>query len=189
MPETLLQVTTIADLKAQPLDTNVKVFVQSYISLGDGLGGMYYWDSSSTLAEDMVFLNTITSNVSSSGRWVRLNQRARSIPQGYFTQNGNVKEVFINAVTDGNGRATVNLTTDNTPTGPSIFTEVWDNRSYATDPQTVNTSVRSCVYANPAGLKTTTHQFSKPNQILALLAFADTPVAAGVAVRFIVKGV
>jgi len=186
--QSLIQVDTITDLKLQPVDATVKVFVQAKLILGDGLGGFYYWDAASTLNEDMIFMNVVTSSLSSAGRWIRMFQRSRTLSQGVLVSNGNVKTLYAPGTTLANGTATCSL---NDAAGNAIFSEVWENRSYCTTPVSAPAdAVQSYISAFSAS--STTHAYYKVNAITVLAATVLGPlvnVGAGIKVQFIITGV
>ena len=191
IPQNISMVRTLTDLKAVAVGSISTVFMLGRVTSGDGLGGFYDWNETSTDAEDTQFLNTVVSNNSATGRWIRVYQKAKTVPQGILVSNGGVKTLYVSTVTDSNGKAKINLTTDNTPTGPSIFTEIWENRSYskltATGP---GDAVQSYLVA--ADLKTTTHGYYKANAITITLGLVVPPLAstgAGIAVGFKIEGI
>lgn len=65
------QVDTIADLKNQNVnDIHKSIEVLGLSTRGDGLGGLYYWDSGSVFSPDDA--NYVQANSTASGRWVRV---------------------------------------------------------------------------------------------------------------------
>jgi hypothetical protein len=58
-----------ADMRLQNGTTNVKVFVLGGTSINDGNQGDFYWNGSSTVADDN--LNTIKA-IAATGRYIRL---------------------------------------------------------------------------------------------------------------------
>lgn len=60
---------SIADLKLQSANSNIKVNVLGYYAPGDGGGGEFYWDSSSTEADNSGTIIQVTGVT--TGRWKR----------------------------------------------------------------------------------------------------------------------
>ena len=189
----LMQLSTLADLKALPVASGTKVFIAGKATVGDGLGGFYYWDANSNAAEDTTYLNVVASLKSATGRWVRMFQRARNYPQGVMVTNANVKTFYASAVTDANGDCTITLTDDNTPSGNPLFTDIWFNDSKATITATgPANSVTSYVKTLAANLKSTTHGYFRANAVTVTLGLLYNPfstVGAGVPVQFRIDGI
>lgn len=186
----LVRVNLLADLKTQPVAADTPIFVTGINTLRDGKGGFYIWDAASTTAEDTVYYNTVQSSVTSTGRWVRVFQRTITLPHGILNINGGVKTFYATANTVSGGTAKINLTLDNTTTGPSIFNEIWFNDSQAKTPATTAIEgVKS--YIMSEDLKQTTHGFYK-SQTINVLTSLLAPVimiGAGQTVRFKVEGI
>jgi hypothetical protein len=191
-------VTELKNLDVSQWDDAVKTgiyLISKSAGVVDGLGGVYQWDATSNAPEDLINLNFIASNTSSTGRWVRSFQRARTYPQGILTFNGGIKILYVKATTNSSGEATIYLTTDNTANGPLIFSEIYDNYSYATsDAANWSLAVQSFIKisAETGNLKTTTHGFYKMQSINPLLGGLIPPlvmVGSGVPVTFAITGV
>lgn len=190
----LLQVArTMTELKAmQPVG---QVLMLGKTTIGDGMGGFYYWDSSNASAEDTKFLNTLTSGVvGATGRWMRVFQKALTLPQGYLIFNGGVKTLYItNATTDANGKVTSNLTYENASNGTAIFSEVWQKSFDFPVAVSSANDVPSGSSAAASDLKTVTYTFSKGNSstisILGVNILGMRAVAAGLSVILKVEGI
>jgi len=185
----MVRLELLADLKQQPVSENTVLFLTGITSLQDGRGGFYMWNPTSTASEDTAYYNTIASDLTPIGRWIRVFQRTRVLPHGILNINGGVKTFYAAATTDGNSQAKINLTMDNTANGESIFSEIWFNDSQATAGTTnaIN-AVKS--YIVSADLKQTTHGFYR-SQAINVVAGILAPVigmGAGTAVRFKVEG-
>ena len=109
---------------ANPSDTPVR-FLVAKNAVGDNLGGFYRWDATSTASEDTQYLNVVASSLTSTGRWVRVFQKAKTYAQGVLVNNGGIRTLYAPAVTDSNGQVAINLTDDNTLTGNNLFSEIW----------------------------------------------------------------
>lgn len=189
----MMQYDLLADLVAAPVTAGATAFFAGRTVIGDGQGGLYRWDASSTATEDTKFLNVVASSVSSAGRWIRVFQRARVLPHGILVMNGGVKTFFASGVTAADGTVSLSLTMDNTAGGEAIFTEIWSNTSIA---RTVSTTpggaVQSFLVEEAANLKSTKHGFCKANVLTLALGLLYNPfimVGAGVNVRTRVEGV
>jgi len=60
---------TLTDLRAMGGSSNVQVLLQGLTAVGDGNGGLYYWNSTSTDADDS-FITIKVTNIT-TGRWKR----------------------------------------------------------------------------------------------------------------------
>lgn len=157
-----LRLETIADLKAAPVAEGQVVLLVGGMSLGDGRGGFYRWSAASTTAEEMTFLNVVLSDRSTSGRWLRIFQRARKLAHGVLVNNGGVRTFYADGVTDANGQATVNLTEENTPGGTALFAEIWSSSGEAkSSGPTANDSIIGSRKVVANDLKTITYQFNR----------------------------
>ena len=201
----LVQMNLLSDLKdANPSfgrdsvnnpDVVPIVLVLGRTSVGDGNSAFFRWDPTSTAAEDLTYMAVVKSNRTTVGRWVRVFQRNVTVPQGTLVMNGGVKTLYVAAVTDSNGRATINLTYENTPTGTPIFSEVWKNDSRARiNASTQNEAVSSYMVqsAEATSFKTTTHGYYKPNAVTLTIGLVYAPIAnigAGTTVLFEVVGI
>lgn len=61
---------TIVDLRAQAGADNVQVLLQGLSTIGDQNGGIYYWNGTSTTADDGFTVVAVTGVT--TGRWVRM---------------------------------------------------------------------------------------------------------------------
>lgn len=182
----------LSDLRQLPI-TSGNIFLTGKTTLTDGLGGFYRWDSSSSASEDTTFMNVIISNVTSSGRWVRTFQKAKSYPQGVLVINGGVKTFYVSGTTDSNGEVTINLTDDNTSTGNALFTEIWftDSRS-TTSASSLANSIQSYTKSIAVNLKTASFGFFKANALTITLGLVYSPLTSagsGITTQFKVEGI
>lgn len=184
----------LTDLRNTPVYANKVVMLVGKNNLGDNLGGFYRWDVDSSGTDDMVYLNKLASNLTPTGRWVRVFQRARStVGGGVLVNNGGVKTLYITGTTDANGEVILNLTDNNLSTGNALFTEIWsivvNPQIDASGPATAVQSYRKTLSTN---LKTLTYGFYKANAFTVVLAAVITPVAnvgAGTVVQFAITGI
>ncbi len=162
------------------------------LTVSDNQGGFYRWDTTSSGSEDQ-FLNVVISNISASGRWVRVFQRARQTAGGAILSNtGGIRCMFITAVTDSTGSITLPLTEEGTAGGTALFSEIWSITpspdTNATGPADAVQSYRKALAAN---MKTVTYGFYKANAVTITLGLLLTPVAsigAGTSVSFRIEG-
>lgn len=63
-------VTNLTELKIRKGDPNISCFLLGLITPSDGGGGLFYWNSTSTLAADDINIVAVT-NVA-TGRWIRI---------------------------------------------------------------------------------------------------------------------
>lgn len=189
----IIHLVSISDLKIQPVASDTVVFLLGGTTPYDGMGGIYRWDASSTATEELVYMNIISSSISSTGRWVRVFQRVRVLPHGFLSLNGLTKSFYANGVTDSTGKCTLNLTLDGTATGIPIFTEVWLNHSQARAFATVpGDAVQSFRVSLASDLKQTVHGFYKSNVLSLTLGLLYNPavmVGANIPVTFKIEGV
>lgn len=61
---------TIADLRLQKGTPNVRVGLLGGLAISDGLGGEFYWNNSTTAADDNESVIQVTGEP--NGRWVRV---------------------------------------------------------------------------------------------------------------------
>lgn len=191
----------VTDLKNVPVPSSpdVKVvFLIGKASLGDNRGGFYRWDPAATGSDDAQFMNVIGSNMTGTGRWVRIFQRAIAYTQGYLVNAGGIKTFWAPGTTDSTGKVTIYITDDNTATGNALFTEVWQINPQR-NPASTSTSapiIGDAVLSSD--LKTLTVTFSKSaSTTLAgtLLGIAGsvipglTAAPSGLAVQIKVEGV
>ena len=188
----IAQIGLLADLKQQPVAIGARALLVGRTSLDDGLGGFYRWDENATGADDLSFMNKLSSDVSPTGRWVRIFQKATSYPQGVLVKNGGVKTFYAGGVTNSNGDCTLNLTDDGTLSGNALFAEVWFNDSKSTVTATgPANAVTSYVKSLSSDLKTTTHGFFRANAVTVTLGLLYSPFAAvpaGIPVQFQING-
>lgn len=188
----------LTNLRAMPIADNQRIFMVGKSAMGDNLGGFYRWDSSSTAAEDLTFMNVVISNLSATGRWVRIFQKAKTYAQGILVNNAGVKTMYLPGTTDSSGNVTVNLTDDNTATGNPLFTEVWITAGMASVAAATANDVLTGSGKVSADLKTMTYSFARGNSTTlgsTLLALAGLIIPglraanAGVAVQLKVEGI
>lgn len=194
-----ITVDTLNSLRSQPVSEDTILLLVGNGSVRDGFGGFYRWDATSSTDEDMVFLNTVKSSVTPNGRWVRIFQRARQVPQGIFVSVGGVKTLYIlGKVTDSAGLVTAYLTEDNTATGTPLFSSVWTAQGQAiANATSANDLVVGGQKSLSSDLKTLTYQFARGGSVTlgsSLLAIAGLvipglrPPASGTPVTLIVTG-
>lgn len=183
----------LTDLKSTAISEGAVVFMKGKSSIGDGQGGFYMWQPAATNTEDTVYLNYIKSNLSTTGRWVRLFQRSRPYNTGVLVSNGNVKTHFIDGITDANGNIALNLTSDATTGGDPIFSEIW---SIGVSPQTNAAGPGDAVQSYRKSLttdnKTLVYGFYKANAVTITLGLLLVPVASigpGTKVSFRIEGI
>ncbi len=184
-------VPTSADLKNLAPNAGITVLLLGKDAIYDNLGGFYRWDAASTSDED-TYLRAIPSSRSETGRWVRIFQKAQVLPHGILVNNGGVKTFYASGTTDANGKITLNLTMDNTLSGPAIFKAIWFNDSKCTSPAgSPQAAVTSYVESLSADLKKTIHGYFKANAVTILLSMVYNPfanVGANVPVQFRIEG-
>jgi len=191
---------TIAELRLMPVRDGRVVVVADKATAFDNTGGFYRWNPNATGSEDTKYLNIIVSSVSSTGRWIRMFQRAVDISPTngtMLTLAGNYKEYTVSGTTNASGQIVWNLTDDGTATGNALFTstkiilvEVDQDQPL---PEDAVTPRRISLSSN---LKVLTYGFSKPKinpvtTALALIGVSIVPtqsVAAGVPATLTIKG-
>jgi len=199
MAVSTINVMTVADLKMQPVSTDTILLLVGKEHLADGLGGFYRWDVSSTLDEDMAFLNVIKSSVSSTGRWVRIFQRVRQFSHGVLVSVGGVKTFYVlGKATDANGLVTAYLTDDGTPTGNALFSSVWTAQGQAiANAGSANDLVVGGQKSLSSDMKTLVYQFARGGSVtlgasltalLGLVIPGLRPPGTGTPVTLIVTG-
>lgn len=194
----ILTVNLLSDLQNAPVSNGAIMFLIGKTTLGDGLGGFYRWDDSATGALDTVYLNIVPSNLSPTGRWTRVFQRARNLAHGVLVTTGGIRSFYAPAVIDANSQTVINLTEDNTSGGVALFTEVWQTSGESvinvTDPNDVVMGTRKTLSANK---KVLTYYFARGNtttlgatllSILGLVIPGLRNAAAGTAVIIKVEG-
>jgi len=191
---------TLAELRLMPVRDGRVVVVADKATAFDNTGGFYRWNPNATGAEDAKYLNTIISSLSSTGRWIRMFQRAVDISPTngtMLTLAGNYKEYTVSGTTNSSGQIVWNLTDDGTATGNALFAstkiilvEVDQDQPL---PEDAVTPRRISLSSN---LKVLTYGFSKPKinpvtTALALIGVSIVPtqsVAAGVPATLTIKG-
>jgi hypothetical protein len=159
-----LEVDTIAQLKQLPTADGAVVLCVGYQSIGDGRGGFFRFDASSTANEDMTFLNTVASSVTGTGRWLRIFQRVLPTGQGLITNLGGFKEQYIVLPTDSNGRVTCYLTSDGTAAGTATFSNIlWMDGASLTAAPSPNDAIVGTQYSLSSDKKELVYQFSRGN--------------------------
>jgi hypothetical protein len=187
----------LSDLRDAPVYDKAVAFLVGKLALGDGLGGFYLFQTSASGTED-AFMNTVISNNTTTGRWVRIFQKAKTYTQGIMVNNGGVKSFYLPGTTDSSGQTVMYLTDDNTSTGNALFTEVWQitpEQNPATAPS--NPPILGYgVMSN--SLKTMTCKFSQNNtttlggtllSIVGSVINGLAPVPSGVTVLIKVDGI
>ena len=119
-----LVVKYLTDLRAQPVSADTLVYMVCATDPYDNLGGVFRWDSGSTVAEDSLNYNVVAATGVGTGRWVRVLTRARTLPQGTLLNLGNVKILIASGTTDSSGTCVFNLTLENTASGTAIFSSL-----------------------------------------------------------------
>lgn len=185
---------TMADLKMWKVAPNKVVLMVGKTAIGDNLGGFYRWDTTATGTDETVYLNIINSNISSAGRWVRIFQRARTLPGGgILVNNGGVKTLFLSGATNSSGDIILNLTDDNNSTGNAVFTEIWSIKATSTtDANGPGNAVQSYRKSLTTNLKVLTYGFYKANAITIALGLLYNPfasVGAGTVIQFEITGI
>lgn len=195
MANHIIGINTLAELKATPggKDKN-PILLLGNSSIGDGSAAHYYWDDTSTEAEDLVYMNTIQSTGIATGRWKKVIARIVTVPQGRLVYNGGKKELFVDTVTGADGTATINLTMDNTTNGTAIFSQVWFDDSKATvNTTTANDAVSSCRKSLTNSNKQLTHLFFRGNSstvsVLGINLLSFRTAVTGTPVTFKVEGI
>lgn len=168
----MLTLDTVNDLKAAPTQDAQLVLVLGVTAYGDGGGGFYRFDKTSTAANDTSYYNVVAPTAG-SGRWVRVFQRVRPIGAGgnIIVANGSFKMIYAPGTTDANGRVTVYLTDDGTATGNAIFSTIMqtagEGAANVTDPNNMLIGAR---YSLSADRKTLVYQFARGNSsVISLL--------------------
>jgi|GEM_PF-5069737 len=193
---------SLADLKAMTPTATGLVLLMGKTASSDGLGGTYYWDSASAEAEDATYLNVVVSTALgvTAGRWRRIIAKTTVLPQGTLVVSGGVKTLYATATVVGSaGQATLNLTTDNTATGPAIFSEIWANLSDVKPPITVTViedtpacSVQSETTKQTVHVATRGNKTTLGSTLLALTGLVITSLRyapAGTVLRITVTGI
>ncbi len=180
------KVDLLSDLKSLVPSPGDKVYLTGRTTIGDQLGGFYYWDPTSIDPEDTLFMNVIPAFGVVTGRWIRSFQKARQYPQGTtnpgmtMVVNGGVKTLYINTVvSDSNGDATVYLTDTGVASGNALFTEIWFHDVRANSPSsTPSTGVSSYFKSLSTDLKTLVYGQFKPNPVTITVGLVYAPVSA-----------
>jgi hypothetical protein len=187
-------VSTLADLRALNPSSGQYALMVGAANMSDGKGGFYRWDGSSTANEDSTYYNVVQATGVTTGRWVRIFQRARTTAGGAtLVNNGGVKTLFYTGTTDANGQIVVPMTEEGTQTGTAIFAEIWSvTATPNTDAAGPSDAVQSYRMSRSADLKTTKYGFYKANAVTITLGLFLTPVASigsGTQVLFRIEGV
>lgn len=185
-------VATQMELKNTTPAPDTIVFLLGKVTPYDGLGGFYRWNPDLSEVEDTLYMKSFPSNLSGTGRWTRMFQRAQTMGAGTLVNNGGVKTFYVGGVTNASGDTTVNATTDGTATGTAIFTEIWSIVAQAMSvSSTPANAVMAYPKALPVDLKTITYGFCRINPAAIVLGGTLPPVAvpAGVEVKFSIDGI
>lgn len=161
---------TIADLKNQPGNISNVVMVLGYLAKGDNKAKHFYFDSTSTLTEDLISLNVIAP-ITGGGRWLAvINKGIQVTSDMYMKVEGNFKTLYVSGITtiaDTTGLRY--LTNNGTSSGDALFTKIL----YENCIPDVNASSRKeIITANRASisvdLKSISYYLSRPNPDTAL---------------------
>lgn len=189
--KTLIVVNSLAELQAQTGAADTVALITGKVTRGDGQGGFYWWDPVSVEAESLSYMLVIAVTGVATGRWKRINAKVQVLPHGILVLNGGVKTFYASGVTDANGQFALNLTMDNMPGGPQIFSEIWFNSAQsAANNETPNSATKS--YVKTQTLSQTVYAFFRSNVVTMVVALLYSPVLAapaGVVVFAKVEGV
>ncbi len=192
---------TVATLKGVMGSANTLTILMGRINGTDGLSGTYYWDPASTEADDTKYLNVVAPTAVAVGRWKRITTRVLELPQGTLvTGPGGVKTLYATAAVVGAaGQVVLNLTTNNLPDGPAIFSEIWENTSMVKPPvtaavieDTITTSVLTEVAKQTTHVATRGNKSTLPAVLTAVAGTVITPLRyapAGTQLRITVTGI
>lgn len=191
--EHVISKNTLADLKLTPGTTENVIITLGQNTKGDGLGALYYWDSTSTDAEESVYWSTVIATGVTTGRWKKVFNRIINLPHGLLLINSGVKEFFCSSTTGSDGTCSINLTFDNTTNGTAIFNRIlFDDSKANVDTTTVNDMVNSCRKSLSANLKQLVHIFGRGNNtavtLLGVNVLGIRAAVSGTPVIFSVKG-
>lgn len=167
-------------------------------SLRDGLGSNYMFDTASVAADDG-YLHIVPGQYLGcpipKGRWERVIQSPLVYPQGSLYKLPGGLRVFIGNLTtsSASNNVTVNLTTDNTPTGTSFFTSSTVISEAVANPSgfPVGSTAKFAGGSIPAGNKTATFTFEYSSLVTValvgnLLQLGTMP--SGTPIKYIVQG-
>lgn len=193
----VVSVINVAELKAQPGNTDNVVLTTGTITKGDLGSALYYFDPlDTTTADDTVNYNTVVPT-SGIGRWKKVITRTMVLPHGTLYMNAGKRDFFCNSVTAADGTCLINLTMDNTTNGTPIFTEVlFDDSKANINLVNINDAIGSCRKLLSANKKQLTHVFYTGNTSalnVAVIASGVTtsafkPAPTGTSVIFAVTG-
>lgn len=165
---------------------SVIAYILGYDTKADGLGGIFYWDQSST---GVVDINTIQVTGVSTGRWIRSNAKLLTYPHGtMFIGPGKLKQFFYSGNTGANGQVQFFLTDNNTQAGNPLF----DSPPLMINAQTTsavsgNTDVTNGKGSYNGTTRQITARFTQPALgVLGILSVSS--VATGVSVTVQVVG-
>lgn len=181
----------INDLKKQIGVDSSLVYVAGGTDMADFRGSFYRYLASSNLSDDATFYNVVQPTGVTTGRWIRTNQTTITYPQGTLFRIGLLKIFIAPSVTNASGESTINLTTDNTTNGTSIFSSVLYNMSMSVSgATTANDVVTSTVKTTAAStnFKTTTHRYSRGTTVGILGAASLVNPATNTPVQFLIIG-
>lgn len=129
----VMRADNVTELKNLGIAPSKIAFMVAKAVMGDNLGGFYRWDPDASGMEDTTYLNTIPSNLSETGRWIRVFQKAQMLGgNAVMVRNGSLKTVYTPGVTNSSGEVVVYLTDTGLSTGNAIYTEVWSSQCEAT---------------------------------------------------------
>ena len=161
----VISVPLVSNLKNQVGNANSIVLTTGAVSVGDGLGKLYYFDAGdNTTPEDLINYNVITP-VLGGGRYKAVFTRMIALPHGTLVMNAGKKEFFYTGTTNASSESgNVYLTMDGTAGGVAIFSSILmsscePNVNAATSNDVIFTSRKSL----SADLKTINYKFSRPN--------------------------
>jgi hypothetical protein len=83
---------TITTLKALSPSVNSSVHVLGHYTVGDGGGGMFYWDATSTDTDNESTI--IQASSVTTGRWKKVNADV-TIPKGFYTDDNNPEDLTV----------------------------------------------------------------------------------------------
>jgi len=181
---------SITDLKKQSGIDSAIVYVAGGQDITDFRGAFYRYLASSTATEDNTYFGVVKPTSVTTGRWMRVNQTTINYPQGTLFRIGLLKIFVASSTTNAQGESTLNLTTDNTTNGTSIFANILYNMSMAITPATTANDVVSSsvkVQANTVNMKYTTHRYAKGSLGVLGIATLSNP-ANNTPVQFFIVG-
>lgn len=190
---TLISVSTQAELKAVFPAPGMIAYLLSKSTIGDNLGGFYRWDENATGADDTLYMKSFCSSTKPTGRWVRTFQTIALLTHGTLFIEGGKKTFYASLDTVSGGTASLNLTMDNTATGDPIFREILSTRADClSNAATVADLVLSGRKSLSADLKQVSYLFFKANPIASItVGNSYSPYVAigpGIKVGFRIEG-